>query len=370
MNEPKDAAICPPELSEALRLGRQPMPIEDPAAVDRTIDVLRKYECWIPLRSMLQRLSKKSPRDQNLHFEIARAAWDHERDVPTLASKLGEMISAFTMDFDDFDNKIRRPIFPDEEWEIQASLLEALVSTFVHKADQTRCLERIALIYEKKWLNEEKLYRAYAKLLKLDPNNIRALKYFKVISIQSQDWDQALGYLQRLLEVSRQNLDRFRHAQEMAAIELYHRNNPRMALQLLETYCKGSPLDDSAIAFDAHMRLEDYEGCLRILRRFLDANNIGEAGEVIHFRIGQLEEMRGQLNQAMFHYRESLRIDPEMVEAAERVILILLRQEQWEQVSLVLQSLMDLNISPAVRTRLREALQRLQALLEQAAPRS
>ncbi len=102
--------------------------------------------------------------------------------------------------------------------------------------------------------------------MQLDPLNIKALRYFKLLFTQNYEWEKVVTMLRNLLTASKHARDVFRVGQELAAVLLYQLDRPQEAIDVVTKYCEGSPLDTSTISYDAYQRLNDWQGCLRILR--------------------------------------------------------------------------------------------------------
>src|SRR5690606_33746452 len=123
------------------------------------------------------------------------------------------------------------------------------------KEDQILCLERLCLLLEKKIFNESQLTSTYEKLLEIDPLNLKALRYFKLILVQDNEWADVASILQKLLKAVRHPEEVFRVAQELATVYLYHLDKPNEAIETIQKYCHKSPLDSSTILFDAYQRI-------------------------------------------------------------------------------------------------------------------
>jgi hypothetical protein len=326
-----------------------------------TIDTLRNYECWDPLKSWLRKLIQTQPNSFEFEIELARATWDHRHSVRDLAKEVGAIVESHNLSFAEYELRVKRRILRDKDWANQAALLENIFDKFKAQEQKIKALEKTALIYEKKWLNEEKLYKAYSNLLKKNANNVKALKYFKVLAIQMQDWKTGIGYLHRLLRAVNGPTEKIRIAQEAAAIALYQLNLADESLNILDQYCSDSYLDTSTIRYDANMRLGRLDACIMILNEVFKDDLETNEKAIIYFKLGTLEDKRNNKREALRYFSLSFE-HGRLAEAAERICQIAVSSQDWPSLQHGLSLFHDLDINDGLRKRIKETQNRLKSL--------
>lgn len=116
----------------------------------------------------------------------------------------------------------------------------------------------------------------------------------------------------------------------MAAVYLYQLDQPRQAIEVIEQYCEGSPLDASTIYFDAYQRLGDWDGCLKVLRECLLSVDDDGSRSILHFKMAQLEERLNRFDQAQSNYEKSVNLNPKFFEPYENIIYLAIQKKDWQ----------------------------------------
>lgn len=294
-------------------------------------ELLEAYECWTPLFKLLERYIKSSNgQDKDNYIRLARIQYLYLEDIFAASETCALAVSNLNLCYRDFLEFIRPALFEHEDYPCEATLVHALIDRFKRKEDKVAALERLCLLYEKKTFNENHLNESYTALLDLDPLNVKALRYFKLLFTQNYEWEKVIAILRSLIQASKHPRDVFRVAQELAAVLLYQLDQPREAISIIDSFCEGSPLDTSTISYDAFQRLGDWRGCLKVLRECLLSLNDDRQRAVIHYRVGQLEEKTGQPAAAVAEYEQVIALDPKFYEAYEQLIGLSLQARQWE----------------------------------------
>ncbi len=289
------------------------------------LQLLTDHECWTPLFTLLDNKLKNEPSQalavllQKIKIEI-KYIGDYKR----VAQRAREIIKRFGVDFTWFRLKVLSAI--DSNWHLEAEVLRTVCLDFRSLPDRVKCMEKICSLYEKKIPDEGLLQKYYRDLLKIDPRNILALKYYKLLYSQNFDWERVIDALRKIMRWGNLS-DTYRSAQELAAVHLYSKNDPQEALRIMTEHCADSPLDKSTILYDVYTRLGDDRECIHILKTKLTVARQPTAQAQLHMRIAALQEKRGYADAALQEYEQAFAKDPQQVEIVEKIIRLCLRQD-------------------------------------------
>ncbi|MFW7378180.1 MAG: tetratricopeptide repeat protein [Oligoflexus sp.] len=328
--------------------------------VDRLLLTLEAFECWEPyFRLIHKKIKIAARRSINDYIRLARVYYRSLENLRKAGDVCFQMVRDLNVPFVLLRDEIIPQILYEEDFKSEASLLEAMLPALDERSDTISCLERLCLIYEKKKYDEQRLNNCYEKLVSLDPQNLKALRYFKVVYTQNQDWGRVVRVLRDLYENSRHVNDRYRIAQELATVYLYQLDEPRAAIEVIETLCKNSSLDTTTIHYEAFYRLEDWQGCMRVLELYLEKLEAPFDKAIILYKIGELETMLGRVSHAKERYQQSLRFAPHLLEALENLIEIFVEQRDWAGVLNSLEHLKNVVHKEQLKERVDEAIGRL-----------
>ena len=302
----------------------------DPATSHELLETLEQYECWGPYFRVMKRLlanpAARQPRD---YLRLARVQNLYLEDVFAAAETCVALVSDLAVPYQRFSEDVLPQVVEFEDFAAEATILSAVSGKFKDKGDHVAALERLCMLYEKKTHNETQLGRTYEKLLEVDPRNVKALRYFKLLYSQSNEWEEVVGILKTLLGCVTHTQEVYRTAQELAAIYLYQLDMAEEAINVLETSCADSPLDTSTIQYDAYQRLADWQGCLRVLRQSLLTVDDDLARAVLHFKIASLHEQLGDLDAALDDFQKAVKLYPQFLDAVEGVIQVGVLKKDW-----------------------------------------
>ncbi|MBF0440337.1 MAG: hypothetical protein HQK54_00370 [Oligoflexales bacterium] len=329
---------------------------------DTYLEQLKFYECWVPFLNLIKR-SIKNPKTRQLsdYVKLAKVQHSYLEDIYSAAETCAHAVADLALDYSSFIEAMYSEILGLEEYDSEAIILENIYSMLTRDEDLIACLERLCLIYEKKRFNENLLNQTYEKLIAIDPQNLKALRYFKVLFTQSNDWAEVIRILQTLHLSAKHRNDKFRIAQEIAAVYLYQMDLPRKAVEMIENYCASSPLDTSSIHFDAYYRLRDWDGCLNVLREYLLKVESDSDRAIGCFKAGELEEKCGRLESARDFYLKCIKFVPSMLEPYENLIKIALQNKDWSACISYLKRLKTQIHMPLLADRIEEACERIKS---------
>jgi tetratricopeptide (TPR) repeat protein len=325
------------------------------------LEKLQDYECW-SLYFRLLEAQIDNPKKRQLHFYVrtARAYAVHLEDIQRSAKICVKLLKDLRLSYAEFRERALCHIISEQDFESEAIILQAILPRLRTKEDSVACLERLCLIFEKKKYDELQLNRCYERLIDLEPNNLKALRYFKVVYTQNNQWDKVVSVLQSLFQNAKHINDRYRSAQELAAVYLYQLDQAQNAVDIIEKHCADSPLNTFTIHYEAYFRQQNWEGCLKVLRNYLRKieGNLNKA--IIHYKIGELEEQLKRPMDAEESYLKSLELAPRMLEPLENLIEMHLEAHRWDKVLADLGKLYELVDDPYLKEKVREGRTRLQ----------
>lgn len=329
------------------------------------LDLLSLYECWDPFfRLANEKISKPDHREIQDYAYQVEVYTKNLNNISKAAEVCRRAIRDLPISFHILRNEILVKAIPVDDYKIESEILELVQSAFRNKQDEIDCLERLCMIYEKKVYREDQLYNSYERLLKNDPNNISALKFFKVAHAHSQEWARVIEILELLYKNSRHQNDRYRIAQEMASVFLYQLDKPSAAIETIEKSCLGSPLDTSNIHYEAFYRLRDWAGCLRVLHAYMERVEHRSEKAVVCYKIGELNERLQEVDTAIDFYQKSLSFNSKLYESLESLIEIAIDNADWQLVEEYLVRLQGSLSAEHLKKRVGEAVQRIKGAVE------
>lgn len=358
MNQP-----LPPEVERVRKLVAQ---VGGGAALSsdqrlQALEVFEAHECWGPYFRLLQ-ACLKDPATRQLadYLRLARVQNLYLEDVFAAAETCANMVAELKLSYLSFSVDVLPRLVEFEDFGAEATILSAVSDRFPSHEDHVACLERLCMLYEKKTHNEALLGRTYERLLALEPRNVKALRYFKLVYTQNGDWEEVVGVLKTLLASVGHPQELFRVAQELAAIHLYQLDSPEHAINVLETYCADSPLDTSTILFDSYQRISNWAGCLKVLRQCLLTVDDDMGRAILHYKIGGLHEQLGELDEALEDFTKAAKLWPQFLDAIEGIVAVGAAKQDWKLIQSWLGTLTERVQDDRLRSQLKQAARRLQ----------
>ena len=324
------------------------------------LDAFERYECWQPYFRLLDTtLSNVETRCLADYVRLARVQNIYLDDSFAAAETAAELVRETGISYETFIQEVLPNVIEPGDFGSEALLLRTILNELSNVEDKVMNLERLCMLYEKKVHNELELTNAYELLLELDRRNVKALRFFKLAYTQSNDWEEVVGILKTLLSCARYPQEVYRVAQELAAIYLYQLEMPTDAIAVVERHCHESPLDTSAILFDAYHRLEKWEGCLQVLRQCLLTVDQSKARGVLHLKIAKLHKQLKRWDSAYDDFCKAADLFPDLIDAVEGCIQMAIVLENWAAVEQWLERLRVQTIDKTLQSQLSQARQRL-----------
>ncbi len=325
------------------------------------LETFEQYECWGPYFRLLKRcIENPTTRQLSDYVRLARVQNLYLEDVFAASDTAAMMVAELKLAYPRFSEEVLPQVIEFEDFAAEATILSAVCDRLPAPTDHVACLERLCMLYEKKTHNEQQLGKTYEKLLSIDPRNVKALRYFKLVFTQNNEWEEVVGILKTLITCVNHPQELFRVAQELAAIFLYQLDMAEEAIHVLETYCSDSPLDTSTILYDAYQRLADWQGCLKVLRQCVLNVDDDSGRAVLHYKIGGLLEQTGDLDNARENFAKAATLWPQFLDAIEGVINIGIAKQDWKLVESWLTTLEGRVTDDRLKVQLRQAQKRVE----------
>lgn len=304
--------------------------------LDDVQEVLRQHECWKPYVQLLEFKVKSEISLIESQTELIRVLY-HDYDHKAEAIKnCKALITKEKFSFAAFQSHILTRLNLSEFETV--ALLEDLVSCFPKK-EQVNVWEFISIIVEKKFHDEKKLASVYKSLLALDPRNLLALRYFKSAYSVAEEWTEVVNVLQSIMENSTHESEKVRCSFELASVYLYHLDLPEKCIETIQQYCKGGKLDASALEYEAFSRLENWSGCINVLRECFDKSTDVDEQVVLLFKTSKLYSRFGDYKQAKQVLQQALALGRNLWEIWEELVHIAIIEKDWHGLLYLLESL-------------------------------
>lgn len=335
------------ELDALLRLVRSvpdfpKMTVEEQ---DDLIGALLDYECYAQVASLLSWRAQQPIRGSEGALAdyclLMRIQFEGLESFQGFCSVAETAIKRLNLPFSTVRLNIAEEILGPEQFELHALLYQSVAGAMREVKQQVLLLSRLALILEKKLYREADAEPIYRSILKLEPHNIKALRFFRLWYGQGGEWDKAARQLQHLIKAYRNPHEKHRAAHELAQIYLYNLNQPEKARHVLLTDCKDSRLDTRQTLVEALERLGAFEELLECLNEMELATDQNDERAAINLKRGMTFVRLGDLAGSVRALQDSVRIDPENLLAHEALITSLIGVGASAQVQEALDGLAD-----------------------------
>ncbi len=348
------------DITKAIEIAKTQATV-DSAVYTEVLDQLEAFECWDFWFSFVRSHAMSNPASfASDQCRLARVNLRYFEDVHMASESCRVIVESTGMSFPQFRTEVLDRIIDHEEYAVEGVILCAVWERFSALDDRIEALERICFIYEKKTHNEQLLNQFYERLLKIHPQNSKALRYFRTLYSQQQEWTLVIEVLEKLFSSSKHPQEGFRYAQEMAAVYLYQLENPLEAVKIIENKCKNSTLDTSTIHYEAYLRLGNLDGCLKVLRSCLLSVEDDNTRSIIHYRVGSLYEQQSNYALAFENFEKACALNENFLEAIEGMISTSLKIKNWTKVKECLNLLSSKVGSPILANQVQAGLARLE----------
>jgi tetratricopeptide (TPR) repeat protein len=328
---------------------------------DQYLAELEAYECWDTWFKLIKSHLTRNPSGFLSDMtKCARVQAVYLEDVHAVADTCKQIVDSSGISFESFRQDVLAKIIGPTEFFAEGEILQKIWERFSSNEDRIKALERICLIYEKKIPNDKLLHLYFDRLLKVHPQNTKALRHFKTLNTQNEDWIAVVEILRKLLACAKRPQEGFRHAQELAAVYLYQLNKPEVAIQILEEYCKNSTLDISTIHYEAYYRLGNFDGCLKVLRTCLASIEDPHTRAIIYYRSASILDKMQNYPKAYENFENAFKLDDTFLDALEGLISTSIKMKKWPSVKEWLTIFSEHVKSPQLSSQVRSGLSRLE----------
>lgn len=124
-----------------------------------------------------------------------------------------------------------------EDYHKHAKVYSFVLDSFVDVVQKSFVAERISLIYEKKLFLEKDVESSYRNLLKIQPTNGKAHRFFKYFYDHQGQWEKVVYHLQQIVEYTTSPFTKLRSAHELAQVYLYRLQKVEACKETLLEYC-------------------------------------------------------------------------------------------------------------------------------------
>jgi tetratricopeptide (TPR) repeat protein len=241
------------ELQQLVQLGRKIKSFSQLSEFDQssTVQILFDFECFAQAISLLKfridsQLKAETP-DQNILLScfqnLAYAKLLGLEDEDGFISVLIHAAKSIPLSFDTFRFHLVEYICGSENYSLQMRAYKEVSQYLSPLEVRVQSLERLALVLEKKLFLEKEVEPVYSQILALDPNNIKACRFYRVYHSHLLNWSEAAEMLERLLNAFPFQHEKQRTAHELAQVYLYQLSDADKAEKILKQYCEHSFLD-------------------------------------------------------------------------------------------------------------------------------
>lgn len=306
--------------------------------IEFALNHLEQKECWSPLVKLLTK--QLESHNISYYVKLCKVYIKYLGDLEKAVGICVKVVSELKLDYRQFQ-KFLSTFLPDEDFKSEARILKGVYTSFNTLKDSEMALERLCLLYDKKLTNPDGVQEVCNLLLQINPLNIKALKFFKILYVQLGYWDKVCEVLKNMIRGSSSKQNIYRFAQELAGLYLYQLNRPKDAIKIIEEYCYNSPLDTSIMLFDGYKVQEDWSNCLKVLDSVLKEASTPSEQAVIHYRIAQVYENVGQAQNAEKEYSRAFKLDESFLDPLEGIINLKILVRDWVGLKIALMHLSE-----------------------------
>lgn len=320
-------------IEAALLLSRQ-QDVDD-SKIPLVLGVLELYECWTPFIRLITQAIESVDADADamgLSVWLFRTQIARLRNTEAAIETARRAIKQHNLKYSEFSHHFLRLREGFLSHDLEAQVLVGVNDCFGALPDRVAALERMCHIFEKKKYDSDRLYECYDRLYKIDPYNIRALKFLKLLYQQTREYNKSVEILERMASLSSPNVDQGRVALELASIYFYQLDKPKKALEIMAGFEFSDRLDGSTILFEANLELKNWTACIGVIESCLQRISNPQHRAVLMFKKGEILESLSDYKEAEACYRKVLDIDGTFLEAIENLIDLNVRSGNWKSV--------------------------------------
>jgi len=327
--------------------------------IQASMKLLTDMESWHYIDLMFQSI-ELSPKTKNLFIEKLKIDSLIREKFVLVAESLSSMIQGLNLGFEEVSHAFVPNLVKAGNWSAEASIWQGVFFAFSAKEDKIQALERLCFLFDKKLFDGNMLHQYYEEIVKLNPKNLKALKYYKQLHIQNGNWQMVASTIKDILKSEESKIRSSRSAQELAMVELYHLGNPKAALKVIHELCSGSGLDSTAIEFDAYKSMNAHHKCLEVIDSLISNSSSEEEHSVLNLKKAQVYEEMRDFNNAISHAELAAKNELIRLEATEILISSSMKANSWQKSMDYLKDFSSLVFDDDLKDQIELARKRLQ----------
>lgn len=299
---------------------------------DDLIRRLQAYECYTQAVTLLNWRMENSTRGEiqklDDYVAVMRIWHDGCEDFVKFIEVAKDCIQRLRLSFATIRVRIIDNIIGAENFEEQVKVYRAVAASVDDIRQRVLLLERLAFLFEKKLTLNVEVESTFQEVLTLDPTNTKALRYFKVLAVQSGHWRDATKYLEKMMEAFDEgSFERTRAAFELAQIVLYHLNQAPRAREILAMVANDPRIDTTQTFCEALERSSAFDELLDFLDvKEHDAPVRDDKSRIKH-KMGLISLKAGKQSEAIQFLQESVALNPRNLMAHESLVSTLLEEK-------------------------------------------
>lgn len=328
---------------------------------------LEFYECYHQVEKLLRWRLARPDRNQNQlthdYIWLMRVLYLGIGSFDVFIEVAKAFIRELQVPFSMIRLHILDEILGTENFREHARVLKTVAEDIQDVRQRVLLLERLALLYEKKLFLESEFEPIYHQILKLDKNNQKARKHFKLVHVHNMEWAEAAEQLKVLVQHTDNSQERVRYSHELAQLYLYNLNQPGAALELLRPLADDYPEVRHSL-IEAFERLDMVEDLISALINFERTSRDSEETSQFKYRRGNVLLKIGRTEEAVRAFRDSLQLQPDSLLIHESLVSALVELGSLGQLGDALGRLRDAVKLDASRSTLDDLVARTNRLTE------
>jgi golgin subfamily B member 1 len=306
-------------------------------ALRRLKALYEKIGNWNGLLGIYERLlaGTDKPTVARIHYRIGEIYEQHLRK-PEQAVVAYQLASELAPDFVEPLRAMRRLLKQEENWGeyLKVSQQEALLTA--SPQEKAQLLFESASLWRDNFLQVDRAISALEEGLTHQPNHVPALEQLSSLYFEKKDYDRALTYTRRTLDIVREPSQRLPLLHRLGDLELQYRKSPENAQKAYREILSIDPHHRGAIErlVDVASSAKDWKGKLSALQMRLELEEAPTKKVELLFQMAEL--WKGPLQSvanATQTLHALLQIDPSNADALELLGEVTPSPEQWKSVS-------------------------------------
>ena len=233
----------------------------------------------------------------------------------------------------------------NESWEDLVAVLGRQIELLEEPADQVRVLYQLGSVLFERLDRSSKAVGYLRRALDLDPGHIESLRQLERAFTEQGDHDSLYDVLKAHLGQTSDPHERIELVARISDLAAGPLEKPDEAIDLWKSVLADSPNNEDALeALDRlYERTDRWAELAALIEERMAVTSDPEKIADLSGRLGWVKgEKLGELEDAMKHWREVLRLDPKNPRALQALLNIYTSSGQWEELLAVLRKLVPL----------------------------